>query len=155
MNISSKFLLSMLGAIGASILLGLLVGHLSVPTSDVGKSAQIRMGVDDDEDLAPRQHNTQFMASIAPGSHLPSILLEIQYAYEVGITEIILQSPIPWTPEQQSRLAEAIEGVRVWAATLQSLLHSIAILPNHGCAIIPMRPRRQKLTVSSIPALVR
>ncbi len=52
------------------------------------------------------------MASIGPGSPLPSILLEIQYAYEVGITEIILQSPIPWTPEQQSRLAEAIEGLK-------------------------------------------
>jgi hypothetical protein len=52
------------------------------------------------------------MASITPGSHLPSILLEAQYAYEVGINEFIISTSIPSSTQQEELISQAIKGVK-------------------------------------------
>lgn len=112
MSISLKFLLGIVLSIGTSISLGLLLGNFSVSKSKILTQNQERALQEAEESAPPRKDNTQFMASITPGSHLPSILLEAQYANEVGITKFILSTPIPSTPKENEQLVQAIDGIK-------------------------------------------
>lgn len=111
MSINPRFLFGMVGGIGLMILSGMFLGHLSVPKSQKILELQSNRVEEPIEPEVLRNLDTRLMASVGPASHLPSILIEAQYAHEVGLREFILQSPLPSSDREKERLRQAITGL--------------------------------------------
>ena len=112
MSIQPRVFAIIVVAMGASILLGMLFGELSVPKVKPTVRETTRPNLIDEDGTPVRKHNTQLLVSIASGAHLPSIFMEVQYAYETGITEFIIKTPLPSNDQHQIQLKQTIDGIR-------------------------------------------
>ncbi|MFP6583650.1 MAG: beta-galactosidase [Candidatus Hydrogenedentota bacterium] len=54
-------------------------------------------------------HNSRFYFSIAPGSYLPAIQEEMRYARTAGLTDFIVQTPLPRSDEERKELGVTLE----------------------------------------------
>lgn len=109
MNTNRKILLLYIGLAVLAITIGGSLGSYSVPELE---SLQLLPSTTERLEHAlvnPTNHNSRFLFSVAPGSHLPAIQEEMLYARTAGLTDFIVQTPLPRSDEEREELKSTLE----------------------------------------------